>query len=415
MLLSHSLNSLPFIISLSKRCAFVSLVLCSAASQAQNYLIPTRFYESPIPPAPNYSNDNNWSALPYRKDFGDLAPKNFPENQDNAAVDVFYIHPTLYNEKPESIYAWNHDLNDPKLNREIDEIATKFQATAFNAAGKLYVPRYRQAHYSVFLTPYAEDKKAALDVAYSDIEAAFNYYLENFNRGRPFIIAAHSQGTIHAARLLKNQIIGTPIQKQLVVAYLPGMAVPKDSLVGLPVCQEPNSIGCFTSWSTYKRNFIPTSYFNGLNNAVCVNPITWKFEDSLTVGITPNKYLEVAGINTLDSNNGVGTIYTKQEPTANLEPPLPKRGSYCPKEMHRGAVLKPFGKVHSQICDAQVFGGLLWITKPKFPGAFLYRSPNFHSGDINLFYIDIRENAQLRAKEFILQNPTLLENIPYQQ
>jgi hypothetical protein len=76
--------------------------------------------------------------------------------------------------------------------------------------------------------------------------------------------------------------------------------------------------------------------------------------------------------------------------------------------MHRGAVLKPFGKVYPQICDAQVFGGILWITKPKFPGAFLYRTSNFHSGDINLFYIDIRENAILRAKTFVQQNASSL-------
>jgi hypothetical protein len=380
-------------------------------ADAQHYTIPTRFHESPIPPAPNYSLQENWSALPFRKDFGDLVPNGYTDNQENADVDVFYIHPTLYGEKPTTIYKWNHDLHDAKLNKEIDEVATKFQGSTFNGAGKLYVPRYRQAHYSVFLTQHLDDKKAALNVAYSDIDAAFTYYLENYNHGRPFIIASHSQGTIHAARLLKYRIIGTKLQQQLVVAYLPGMAVPKDSLPGLPVCQEPNSIGCFTSWSTYERNFIPTSYFNGLNNAVCVNPITWKFEDSLTLGIPQNTTLEIVGMNTLDSNYGVGTSSTQQKPIVNSEPPLPKRGSYCPKEMHRGAVLKPFGKVYPQISDAQVFGGLLWITKPKFPGAFLYRSPNFHSGDINLFYIDIRENAILRAKTFVQQNNTSRENI----
>ncbi|MBU3744304.1 MAG: DUF3089 domain-containing protein [Sediminibacterium sp.] len=388
---------------------FVSLL--SYMAYAQHYIIPTRFHESPIPPAPRYNMEENWSALPFRKDFGDLVPNGYTDNQEHAEVDVFYIHPTLYGEKPTTVYKWNHDLNDPKLNKEIDEVATKFQATAFNGAGKLYVPRYRQAHYSVFLTQHLDDKQAALNVAYSDIDAAFSYYIEHLNDGRPFIIASHSQGTIHAARLLKYRIIGTALQQQLVVAYLPGMAVPKDSLIGLPVCQEPNSIGCFTSWSTYERNFIPTTYFNGLNNAVCVNPITWKFDDSLTVSIPQNPTPAVGDKNTLDSNSVEPPNSIDQQTTINSDPPLPKRGHYCPKEMHRGAVLKPFGKVYPQICDAQVFGGLLWITKPKFPGAFLYRTSNFHSGDINLFYIDIRENAILRAKTFVQQKAISTENI----
>jgi len=389
----------------------VGLLFIAFGADAQHYTIPTRFHESPIPPSPNYSLQENWSALPFRKDFGDLVPNGYTDNQANAEVDVFYIHPTLYNEKPTTIYKWNHDLHDAKLNKEIDEVATKFQGTAFNGAGKLYVPRYRQAHYSVFLTPHLDDKQAALNVAYSDIDAAFTYYLENYNHGRPFIIASHSQGTIHAARLLKYRIIGTKLQQQLVVAYLPGMAVPKDSLPGLPVCQEPNSIGCFTSWSTYEHNFIPVSYFNGLNNAVCVNPITWKFDDSLTVSISQNSTSAVGTKNTLDSNSVQHTNSIDQKITSNPDPPLPRRGHYCPKEMHRGAVLKPFGKVYPQISDAQVFGGLLWITKPKFPGAFLYRTSNFHSGDINLFYIDIRENAILRAKTFVQQNTISAENI----
>lgn len=384
------------------RLVFVAQIFLSLQLQAQQYNIPTRFYESPVPPAPNYSNENNWSALPYKKDMGDLVPQGCSDNQATAAVDVFYIHPTLYSKKPKTIYKWNHDINDPKLNRTIDKLATKYQATTFNAAGRLYVPRYREAHFSVFLTEHLDDKKAALDVAYSDVEAAFNYYLENYNQGRPFIIASHSQGTIHAVRLLKYKIIGTPLQQQLVVAYLPGMAVPKDSLPGLPVCIEPNSIGCFTSWGTYKRGHIPATYNQGLARAVCVNPISWKYEDSLTYEDNSNASTHPNPTSGKSNITAIGHVDNQF---------VRKLGSYTPKEMHRGAVLKPFGKVYPQISDAQVFGGLLWITKPKFPGAFLYQTSNFHSGDINLFYIDIRENAQLRASTFVQQNPTLLENI----
>ena len=42
----------------------------------------------------------------------------------------------------------------------------------------------------------------ALDIAYQDCRDAFVYYINHFNQGRPFIIASHSQGSLHATRLL---------------------------------------------------------------------------------------------------------------------------------------------------------------------------------------------------------------------
>ena len=53
-----------------------------------------------------------------------------------------------------------------------------------------------------------------------DVKAAFQYYLEHYNNGRPIIIASHSQGTTHAKRLLKEFFDGTALQHQLVAAYL---------------------------------------------------------------------------------------------------------------------------------------------------------------------------------------------------
>jgi hypothetical protein len=338
----------------------------------QFYCIPTRFAESPVPPAPDYAQERFWAALPERKDRVDRTPPGCRDGQEQAGVDVFYIHPTLYNTKPKSSYRWNQNLSEKSHNREIDRLPMHFQASAFNGAGKVYAPRYRQAHYSVFLTSHLDDKEAALGVAYGDIEAAFIYFLEHYSQGRPFILAGHSQGTLHAARLLKHKIIGTPLQDRLVVAYLPGMAIPADSLAGLPVCVDSTATGCFVSWCTYLRGYTPPKYQHGLNRAVCVNPITWTFVP--TTGPT--------FVSNIDSASGLAP------------------GPYAPKSRHRGAVLRPFWKKYPGICDAQVQGGMLWIQKPRFWGSFLYRNPNYHTGDINLFYLDVRANAILRAKAF---------------
>jgi hypothetical protein len=271
---------------------------------------------------------------------------------------VFFIHPTTYTEKPKTEFIWNQDLRDASLNKVVNESPMRYQASAFNAAGKIYAPRYRQAHYSVFLTPHKDDKRAALDTAYNDVEQAFLYYMANWNQGRPIIIASHSQGTIHAARIIKEHILGTPLQQQLVATYLIGMPVPKDSLPGLPPCTNDSATGCFVSWSTYQRGYVPPYYPLALERAVCVNPISWGLNEE-----------------------------------------------YVDKSQQAGAVLRPFSNTLPQICDAQVHGGILWITKPKFPGSRFYTDPNYHIGDINLFYLDVRKNAVKRVNAFINQPP----------
>ena len=82
-------------------------------------------------------------------------------------------------------------------------------------AANLYVPFYRQAHIRVFNEKFKDEGKKALDLAYKDIKSAFIYYLNNFNDNKPFIIASHSQGTVHAKRLISEFIDGKELQKKL--------------------------------------------------------------------------------------------------------------------------------------------------------------------------------------------------------
>jgi hypothetical protein len=73
---------------------------------------------------------------------------------------------------------------------------------------------------------------------------------------------------------------------------------------------------------------------------------------------------------------------------------------YCPKKMHKGAVLTDFKKIRKGMCDAQVHQNILWIHRPKFPGSRLIKNPNYHIGDYNLFYMDIRENVRKQVDAY---------------
>ncbi len=309
------------------------------------------FEEDPSPAAPDYANPASWAALPDRHDEADRFPEGSPENQANARADVFFIHPTTYVKSSSTVH-WNASLDDEKLNRKTDESTIRYQASVFNLSGKVYAPRYRQAHYDAYLTSQRRDAAKAFELAYDDVRRAFEYYLEHYNRGRPIIIAAHSQGAQHGRQLVKEFFDGKPLQSRLVAAYLAGMPVSRFYYQNLPPCSTPEQTGCFCTWRTWRKGF-SSRYYRQDSAIVSTNPLNWRID----------------------------TVYAS-------------------KNLHRGAVLRSFDKIHFQTNDAQNAEGLLWVSKPRFPGSFLITRKNYHIADYNLFYMNVRENALLRVEHF---------------
>jgi len=337
-----------------KRKIFPALLLILLSSCSGRYILHSSFDASPVPPTPDYSNENYWAALPWKKNFSDSVPGEIdPVKIDSPGVDVFFIHPTTFTHKPKTAYKWNADVNDPKLNRKVDEGTILYQASVFNRSCNIYAPRYRQAHISAFYSDNANDSRKALDTAYDDVKHAFEYYLEHYNHGKPFIIASHSQGTVHAKHLMKDFLSDSTIQKKLVAAYLIGYSVNPDSFEFIKPCQTPDQTDCYCTWNTYARNYYPDYYQQSLKNAVCTNPLSWK-TDTL----------------------------------------------YCTDSLNLGGVLLNFKKVVPEICDAQVHDGMLWIDKPKIPFASLLHIKVYHEGDINLFYFNIQQNVADRIKAY---------------
>lgn len=311
------------------------------------------FSESPVPAKPDYSNLDNWVALPSKSDNADLLPKNkvgLEDKQTTALVDVFYIHPTTLtqDDRPE----WNADVADEFINNRTADLPVKYQATAFNSTGKIYAPRYRQAHLRAFFN-YEDGGKYALGIAYSDVKAAFEYYLDNYNNGRPFIIAAHSQGTVHASYLIREMIEGKPLADQLIVAYVVGIPIRDTTFKQLPICTQPDQTGCYVTWMTYARDYIPENYENWNKGCNIVNPLTWTCETGLV-----------------------------------------------PETKNKGFVGKKF-VLRKNTWDAEISQDMLWVGKPHMPLGKLLTMKNFHIADYNLFWLDVRKNAELRTKAYL--------------
>ena len=79
--------------------------------------------------------------------------------------------------------------------------------------------------------------------------------------------------------------------------------------------------------------------------------------------------------------------------------------TYAGKSENKGSVLLKFNKIYKKTTDAQIHNGLLWVKKPKFTWSFMYTTRNYHTGDINLFYLNIRENAEQRINAYFKKNP----------
>lgn len=297
-----------------------------------------------------YGLEKNWAALPQHKDPSDEIPKPLLTTyKKDSSVDVFFIHPTTYTGTFSG--RWMAELNDEKLNTKTDESSIRYQASVFNEFN-VYAPRYQQAHIHSFYTEEKQKGEAALKAAYEDVRAAFQYYLENWNNGKPIILAAHSQGALHAKFLLREFFEGKPLQEKLVTAYIIGIQVEPDFFSQLPICEDSLQTGCYLGWRTFRRGFEP-DYDSSFRESVVVNPLNWKADTS-----------------------------------------------YAPVHLHKGAILRNFNKVYYSVSDAQKHEDLLWISRPKFPGSRFYKSKNYHIGDINLFYLNIRENIRARVNKY---------------
>ncbi len=337
---------------------FMPVTLLCTGQKA--YQIKEVFERSPIPPAPDYSSENNWCALPWKEDAADLTPENseVKDGQKNAQADVFFLHPTIFTYEPENEFLWNADTGDRDLNKRVDESTIKNQATVFNGSCKVYAPRYRQAHYSAFTSSDKESARKALDLAYEDVRQAFLYYMQHFNNGRPIVIASHSQGTVHAKRLLKEFFDNAPLKNQLVSAYLIGIAVHEDEFETLKASNLATETSGFVSWNTFIKDYFPPYYSEGLEGAVCTNPLTWKTEE--TYGTR------------FDNSGAVGLKF----------------------KMVKNAV------------DAENKNGLLWIHKPHVTGRIFLNFKIWHKADYNLYWMNIRENVALRVSTFLTNTIT---------
>ncbi len=333
------------------------------------------------PPPPEYARESSWAALPDKDDASDRIPSDLVETPNSARtlVDVFYVHPTGFLKRTN----WNASLEQEDDSDIPVSVMLAGQASAFNGCGRVFAPKYRQASILAFLlpllAPQRTDAYQALDLAYEDVARAFDYFIEHYNQGRPFIVASHSQGTHHALRLLAEKIDRTPLYSRLIAAYTIGLGVPKDYFErvfhDIVPCESPTQTGCLITWDTSRegsRFHVPRvhRYPDGWEPArgkprFCINPLTW----------TASEERAPASLH-------LGALMGKMVPKA-VNPD--------------GCEFEGISPAHTW---AQCHDNRLWIAEqPK--GPFYDYLGVYHNYDINLFWMNLRENARERAETYL--------------
>jgi len=314
------------------------------------------FGQRPAPRAPDYMQQENWARYP---DEAALAP-------EHAAG--FYIHPTTW---PGS--EWNATVPDAAARPAVDAVVAS-QASVLDACCAVYAPRYRQAA-SAAVFDQKGNRDPAYGLAFTDIVRAFTHFAEHTG-DRPIVLLGHSQGALHAERLLSDVIAqDDALSSRMAVTYIAGIPVPLgsygDRLRNFQPCRESNDTGCVASWITYG----PTGDARAIQFATAMRMPQYRRDDG---------GLEVQCSNPLNWSAPGDWTPASANPGA-VAPALPGQG--------RRALIPG---VTGAWCDQ----GILRLDRtPAAPfDALLLPGASYHYYDVALFHAALSANASLRAQ-----------------
>lgn len=334
----------------------LSVLLCASGCRNEILYMRAPFDPEAVPRAPDYAFEQMWAALPLRQDPADLIPFNsgFDNRQDTAIADVFFLYPTIHSHNKR----WNANVYRYFTKISADYTSIWHQASVFNGSCRIYAPRYRQISILVY-NDTTEAYQQAVDVAYSDVKAAFRYYLEHYNRGRPFFLGGHSQGAQHLVRLINDTIAQDPgLRDRLIAAYCIGLPRHAQWPV-LPLCSDSAQNHCVVTYNTFhhrvQRKGLPHNYFN---QPGVVNPLTWRTDTTR-----------------------------------------------APYRLNQGSLTAFFIMRGPGLFDAQVMDSVL-ITNPRaYLGFLRILGSDYHVMDTYIYYANLRANLVTRLRAWLREHP----------
>jgi arylsulfatase A-like enzyme len=354
------------------------------------------FGSKPLPATPDYSQRSSWSAWPDVDSPAERLPDGItPTTDSDRRASAFFVHQTTYGGRDN----WVQAINNEQTRYETDFGTTSRQASAFNACCRVYAPRYRQTSMMAY---EQKDASQIFEIGYQDVRSAFLHFIETIDPNEPFVLAGHSQGAFHLARLIDEEVDGTPLINRLIAAYAIGAILPlalvETTYQDIELCAGPEHTGCFISWDAHEADKAPTAgsdkeesvLWNGKDYSgfppgprICVNPVTWR-----TDGEASKKQDHLGA---LENWSGFA------EPEASIG------------KLYAGSVTAKCGRA----------GERNWLfvngdrdKAIKSQGIWSLFERNLHGSDFSLFWQNIRENAKQRVDAFLSNRKSQNHSLP---
>lgn len=302
--------------------------------------------------ASDYSDTGNWLKIPEKIDY---------------EVDVFYLYP--------SGFSPSYEGEECEIDNEgMREKAVEYymcQATAFEGLANIYAPFYRQIDAgSLAGLSQPEMIEREQGAPRADVYAALDFYFENYNDGRPFILAGHSQGSMMIYIILDEYMEEhADVYGRMVASYMIGNAATKSWLADNPhvsMAAGAGDTGVLVTWNTEGPGNIGKYNMVVPEDSVCINPINW------TTGGTYASADENLGCLDKNEDGTYSVVDGYADAQVNLE---------------RGSVI-----VSS--VDPEKYA----LPEEAWP---MFGPESYHGSDYAFFYQNIHENAKLRISNYL--------------
>ena len=231
---------------------------------------------------------------------------------------------------------------------------------------RMYAPYYRQAVLADYDLP-ANEAEPYFNLAYKDVRAAFVYYMQHENNGRPFVIAGFSQGAEMCLRLLKEFGNESFVKNNMVACYAIGWRFTPQEAEKYPYIQPAkcaDDLGKVIIFNSEAPEVTSSAIVPEGVKTFAINPLTWN-----------------CGTQKAPKTLNAGACFTD----------------------YSGAVVREVPNLTG--CYIDSVRGTLKVTdidKKEFvPGLPLFSEGVYHIYDYQFFYRNLQQNVNLRIKTFM--------------
>lgn len=231
---------------------------------------------------------------------------------------------------------------------------------------RMYAPYYRQAVLADYDLP-ANEAEPYFNLAYKDVRAAFVYYMQHENNGRPFVLAGFSQGAEMCLRLLKEFGNEDFVKNNMVACYAIGWRFMPQEAEKYPYIQPAkcaDDLGKVIIFNSEAPEVTSSAIVPEGVKTFVINPLTWS-----------------CGTQKAPKTLNAGACFTD----------------------YSGAVVREVPQLTGCCIDTE--RGVLKVTdidKKQYPPVLsIFTDGIYHLYDYQFFYRNLQQNVGLRINTFV--------------